>query len=1729
MTSEVPDPDPADWGVDEVVNFLCRGTAVWSQATNAPRPDPATLETALRDNLVTGSVLLNHVNNEALRVDLGLKPLGHRSNLLTAIDYLQQRSPKYQVSKRITDDLRRPVGEHAIPKFSRSPPPRPPASAPGLHGANVKSPLPSTSFDSPSLPTHDTTPAPACPQQAPRRIAPQKIAEISQPDQELDSLSLVPYKGAGLSHNQPSPDQGQFSDDDSQKQNIPLLQKKKVDFRFLEEYLLEKYPPGRDDENALPAYGDSGSEGQYDEDTWEEILHEHPEFASKPARLPDAQYDSVVSEFISQHEEWWRQNQLPKETRKARRRWIKSRNHDSVDLEKKSEDRQLALLERRLQTLRKTIGEVDHHSVDGLKKACGSLENTISDICRHNYTLSVLDQKECPPDVPRAPRTPGAKKPKSTSEEEETLSSESAESSSEQPVSDFIVEDSDDAEVYVSESDEPLVLSQRSLSATSLAAPRSLASSSSSSSSGDSKPTRSSLKRREPLVRPAIFDNENVESVDLTGDTPGSMDIDAGYEIATPPVNPVDSQVSTNSYLNDKMQIETPLLNQLSIVNTRSSMSPAPDLGSNLLLEPPPTARKTVAVSDSPAARKPVPVPKRGISDQPRSTDYAIELGRVARRGWHEIHDRMGILAKSVTSLPSHELAKFSRFLSGFFESSHRGLVQEALLSFIDEKWELHSDEDEKEFASRMAAFFISWVNRVSLKEKGLDPQHAENALNKIDPDSPEFAQFHRALKGLVLAHKPGQLKAIPDKKVIEISTDTSSGVTTPSDALDSQSKKRKRHVTVRQETQNAQRRAKARQDEQGKAREALLKSREFMGISNSDPTNQAVTFKDPIIYLDPHIGAQVKPHQLKGIQFMWRELIEDETGTGCLLAHTMGLGKTMQVISLLVTIATAAASENPGIRNQIPDRLRRSQTLVICPSSLIHNWRQEFMLWTSADSHLGTVRSIDITKHFGDFNKRIETIRAWGKEGGVLIISYDILRQLVQNKETKSRPKPLTDEVHEEVKGYLVNTPNIVVADEAHKMKNPGSGVAQATSTFRTKSRIAMTGSPLSNSLEEYYYAVDWIAPGYLDDPATFKHIYMEPIVTGLDIDSTRSQRRRGLMKLKVLNGILAPKVDRADVSAIAADVPPKTEFLVAVPLTPLQKEIYNTYVDAVMKDGEMPNTQLWEWIGFLQILCNHPYAFREKLLNRGIPSANSGVEQVSRDPKLPPPVLARLFRLLNSVPDLQDPYLSNRTLLLDKILDESYKAGDKVLVFTHSIPTMDFLATHMDKANRSYCRLDGRTPVAARQEATQKFNESDKHQVYLISTRAGGLGLNIFGANRVVIFDFAFTPVWEQQAIGRAYRLGQKKCVFVYRFLSSGTFEEVVWNRSRFKTQLATRVVDQKNMVRDSSSNAAVYMFSVKENQRQPFNSLFGRDPHILDKIITSSLSDAIMQISLTDYLDDENDRLTEEEHQSVAKELEMEQIRRNDPDEYKRRQHAATIVEKQRRQATLAQELQQRQEYLRTLQQDRAQAMAVLTENCGDDPSQQTVRQDAQQRLAIIAFQQKQLMEHGVMLSMQEASPMMPPAKPMQHPPSIQSFVVPSSGHNVGPPPLGPVQASGNPISPSGSPGHRTLPPLRPDASLISQKPFQVQACHESPATTVQTVSRPASQNPYQLQSGSLPLPPRPASASQIGQGAPPAVAQILNPSTPEKPPTGRHGSDASVQSAPMEMSDDEGLIH
>jgi SNF2 family DNA or RNA helicase len=554
---------------------------------------------------------------------------------------------------------------------------------------------------------------------------------------------------------------------------------------------------------------------------------------------------------------------------------------------------------------------------------------------------------------------------------------------------------------------------------------------------------------------------------------------------------------------------------------------------------------------------------------------------------------------------------------------------------------------------------------------------------------------------------------------------------------------------------------------------------------------------------------------------------------------------------------------------------------------------------------------------------QRVAETESWAEAGGILILSYDLFRRWMQLDEKQSTQNSLDHKTLEKLQGHLLNVPSIVVADEAHKMKNTASKLALAAAEFKSKSRIALTGSPLANNLRDYFAMVNWIASGYLGNEVAFRANYIEPIEEGLYVESTHYERRRSLKKLQVLKEILDPKINRADISVLKGSLPPKVEFVITVPLTELQKTAYNNYVRLLLteKSADVHMATLWAWLGTLGLCCNHPSCFYEKLLNQtkkarqlsevadeekqsliekslNDESNELDDDKLLEDTPISSPGLNEVMynsqeQAFLNVSDLEDPKHSYRSEIFLRIVEESVKAGDKVLCFSHSIPTLNYLEVLLKQCGKQYCRLDGSTPVSSRQKATKEFNRHASLEVYLISTRAGGLGLNIFGANRVIIFDFGFNPTWEEQAVARAYRLGQTKPVFVYRFLAGGTFEEIIHNKSVFKSQLAMRVVDKKNVVRWASKSLGDYLFPVKEVKAEDISGFMGKDVHVLDKIIQDDRGSIIRKIALTETFSmEDHDRLTEEERKDVEQELDLERLKRSDPVAYDQRLRAMQL---------------------------------------------------------------------------------------------------------------------------------------------------------------------------------------------------------------------------------------------
>lgn len=219
---------------------------------------------------------------------------------------------------------------------------------------------------------------------------------------------------------------------------------------------------------------------------------------------------------------------------------------------------------------------------------------------------------------------------------------------------------------------------------------------------------------------------------------------------------------------------------------------------------------------------------------------------------------------------------------------------------------------------------------------------------------------------------------------------------------------------------------------------------------------NETKEDDEELIYINPRTRHVIKDHQVEGVRFMWNQIVvKSKVRQGCLLAHTMGLGKTMQVITLLVAIAEASSSKNKAVYKQIPKELRESRTLILCPSGLVDNWIDELNVWTPvqgpegqplADNEVGFLGHVYKIEAALSKTQRPACVSAWQRTGGVLVMGYPMFLQL-------SKDSQLLE--------ILLETPNMVIADEAHKLKSSASQIHQVTQNFRAASRIAMTGSP--------------------------------------------------------------------------------------------------------------------------------------------------------------------------------------------------------------------------------------------------------------------------------------------------------------------------------------------------------------------------------------------------------------------------------------------------------------------------------------------------------------------------------------------------------------------------------------------------------------------------------------------------------------------------------------------
>ena len=385
-----------------------------------------------------------------------------------------------------------------------------------------------------------------------------------------------------------------------------------------------------------------------------------------------------------------------------------------------------------------------------------------------------------------------------------------------------------------------------------------------------------------------------------------------------------------------------------------------------------------------------------------------------------------------------------------------------------------------------------------------------------------------------------------------------------------------------------------------------------------------------------------------------------------------------------------------------------------------------------------------------------------------------------------------------------------LVVADECHKIKEKGSALTKALKSLRCLKRIGLTGTALQNKYEELWCLLDWANPGCLGTSEHFKSSLSRPMVKGFRQDATSNELANAREKQEKFNTEkLQWMLRRTKASEIADKLPTKIDQVVFCGLSKFQHEVFKFLlalpeVKSILtayercpcgkkrarhlccEKPEKPlSVQLLQTMAVFLKAANHASLLLPDNTN-SLAQAELG-EEICRGVVQKFPELKETNFL-----NLSNPRYSGKMEVLAGLLTILESEGAKVLLFSYSTSLLNIIETYIESKGYSYCRLDGSTRVGARQEMVNTFNKDQGLFLFLLSTKAGGLGLNITGANTVIIFDPNWNPSHDMQAQDRAYRLGQTRDVKIFRLISAGCIEEIIYLRQLYKQQLAANSVD-------------------------------------------------------------------------------------------------------------------------------------------------------------------------------------------------------------------------------------------------------------------------------------------------------------------------------------------------
>ncbi|XP_041962952.1 DNA repair and recombination protein RAD54B isoform X1 [Alosa sapidissima] len=506
-------------------------------------------------------------------------------------------------------------------------------------------------------------------------------------------------------------------------------------------------------------------------------------------------------------------------------------------------------------------------------------------------------------------------------------------------------------------------------------------------------------------------------------------------------------------------------------------------------------------------------------------------------------------------------------------------------------------------------------------------------------------------------------------------------------------------------------------------------------------------------VVMDPHLTVRLRPHQREGVIFLYECIMGMRLSGRCgaILADEMGLGKTLQCVSLLwMLLRQGPYGGKPAI----------TRALVVAPGSLVKNWGAEFNKW------LGRER---LRVYMVDQDHRVEEYVS-SPVCPVMVVSYEmVLRSLSSLQKLDF---------------------GLLICDEGHRLKNTSIKTTSALHTLSCTRRIILTGTPVQNDLQEFYSIVEFVNPGVLGSSAGYRKIYEEPIIHSRQPSCTQEERALGEERAAELSRLTGVFTLRRTQEIIGRYLPGRVEWTLFCRPTPLQSSLYaqllsTQAVRSCLRGSAThlsTNSPHFACISALKKLCNHPgllYNTMKKDSTEG-----SVCEGLS----------AELFPAAYSSGTFGTDESGKLLVLCDLLAAvQHYNPTDRVVLVSNYTQTLDLLQDLCVHLGYTCCRLDGNTPVSKRQNLVDSFNKpSSDHFLFLLSSKAGGVGLNLVGASHLVLYDIDWNPANDMQAMARVWRDGQRKTVHIYRLLTTGTIEERIYQRQVCKQGLSGAVVD-------------------------------------------------------------------------------------------------------------------------------------------------------------------------------------------------------------------------------------------------------------------------------------------------------------------------------------------------